>query len=92
MLRLYSIQSTYELLLMDSNTTLNRGNRLLITCVNIAYKIEDRYHPSIHFWDSGPWSVLYFPLFLLSANFYFLIVCCLIFVCCLCFHVFQIVV
>ena len=36
-------------------TTLNPGNRLLITWVNMAYKIEDRYLPSTHFWDSGPW-------------------------------------
>ena len=64
---------------MDSNTTLNPGNRLLITWVSKAYKIEDRYLPSIHFWDSGPWQVLYFPLFLLSITFYFLIVCWLIF-------------
>ena len=65
---------------MDSNTTLNPANRLLITWVSKAYKIEDRYLPSIHFWDSGPWQVLYFPLFLLSIIFYFLIVYWLIFV------------
>ena len=33
---------------MDSNTTLNPGNRLLITCVNMKYKINDWYsHLSI---------------------------------------------
>ena len=62
---------------MDSN--LNQGNRLLITWVNKAYKTENWYFPSIHIWDSGPWYVLYFPLFLLSNIFYFLIVCWLIF-------------
>ena len=50
---------------MDSNATLNPGNRLLITWVNMAYQIKDRYLPSIHFWDSDPWYVLYFPLLLL---------------------------
>ena len=65
---------------MDSNTTLNPGNRLFITWVSKAYKIKDWYLPSIHFWNSGPWWVLYFPLFLLSIIFYFLIVCWLIFV------------
>ena len=63
---------------MDCNTTLNPGNRLLITWVSTAYKIEDRYLPSIHFWDSRPWQVLYFSLFLLSIIFYYLIVCWLI--------------
>ena len=62
---------------MDSNKTLNPGNRLLTTWVNMAYKIEDRYLPSIHFWDSGPWQVLYFPLFLLFGC--FLVDLCLLF-------------
>ena len=43
------------LLRMDSNATLNPGNRLLITWVKMTYQIKDRYLPSIHFWDSGPW-------------------------------------
>ena len=70
---------------MDSNTTLNPGNILIITWVNKAYKIEDRYLPSLHFWDSGSWWVLYFPLVLLSIIFYFLIVCWLIFALFSCF-------
>ena len=69
---------------MDSNTTLNPGNRLLITWVDMTYQIKDRYLPSIHFWDSGPWYVLYIPLLLsfcyfLVFFFFFLIVCRLIF-------------
>ena len=42
------------LLGMDSNGTLNPGNRLLITWVNMTYQIKDQYLPSIHFSDSGP--------------------------------------
>ena len=45
----YSIQSAQGLLRMDSNTTLNPGNRLRITWVNLAYQIKDRYLPSMHF-------------------------------------------
>ena len=43
------------LLPTDSYTTLDPGNRLLITWVNMTYQIKDRYLPSIHFWDNGPW-------------------------------------
>ena len=42
------------LLGMDSNGTLNPGNRLRITWVNMTYQIKDQYLPSIHFSDSGP--------------------------------------
>ena len=31
---------------MDSNTTLNPGNRLLVTWVNLTYRIKDWYHLS----------------------------------------------
>ena len=55
---------------MGSNTTLNPGNTLLITWVNMTYQIKDLYLPFIHFWDSGPWYVLYFLL--LSFFCYFL--------------------
>ena len=44
-----------DCLWMDSNTTMNLGNRLLITWVNKTDKIDDQYLPSIHVWDSGPW-------------------------------------
>ena len=43
------------LLPTDSYATLDPGNRLLITWVNMTYQIKDRYLPSIHFWDNGPW-------------------------------------
>ena len=39
---------------MDSNTTLNPGNRLLITWVNMIYQIKDQYLQFFFFWDSGP--------------------------------------
>ena len=79
------------LLRMNSNTTLNPGNRLLITWVNMTYQIEDRYLPSIHFWDSGPWYVLYFPLLLffcciLFFCYFLMIFCWVTFVFCFCFH------
>ena len=44
-----------RLLRMDSNATLNPGNRLLITWVNMIYQIKDWYIPSIHFWNRDPW-------------------------------------
>ena len=63
---------------MDSNTTLNTGNGLLITWVNKPYKIEDRYLPSIHFWDIGPFCrdyyLVLFLLFFFSFSFIFLLV------------------
>ena len=42
------------LLPTDSYATLDPGNRLLITWVNMTYQIKDQYLPSIHFSDSGP--------------------------------------
>ena len=73
------------LLQIDSNTTLNPGNRLLILWVNMTYQMKDRYLPSIHFWDSGQCYVLYFPLllffcYLLFFCDFFMIFCCLIFI------------
>ena len=49
---------------MDYNATLNPGNRLLITWIEMTYQIKDQYIPFVNFWDSGPWYMLYFPLLL----------------------------
>ena len=49
MLRFYLTQSALVLLQMDAKTTLNLGNILLITWVDMTYQINDHYFSSIHF-------------------------------------------
>ena len=80
----YSVQSTWELLWMDSNINLSPGNRSLITWVNTC-QIKGRYLPSFHFWDSGSWYVLYIPLLLFFCYFLCLLVdlCVAVFFSCL---------
>ena len=80
---------------MDSNTMVNPGDRLFITCANKTYQIKDQYLPSIHFWDiHGRCYISHFitidiPITLLffMALFNFMIIYWLIFVFCFCFHV-----
>ena len=69
-MRFYSRKPAWGLLRMNSNVTLNPGNRLLITWVNMTYEIKDRYIPSIHFWGSDPWLLLYFPMILFFCYFF----------------------
>ena len=70
-LRLYSIQSVWGLLRMDSDSILNLGNRLLITWVNKTCQIKDRYHPRFHFWNKSLCYVLYFTSHLFLCYFSF---------------------
>ena len=51
----YLIQSAWGMFGIDSNKTLNPGNGLLITWVNMGYQIKNWYHSSTHFLDSGLW-------------------------------------
>ena len=52
-----------RMLWFDANTTLNQSYVLFITLVNITYQSGDQYLPSIRYWNSCPWQVLYIPLF-----------------------------
>ena len=55
-----------RILRLNANTTLNQSYVLFIALVNITYQSGDQYLPSIHFWDSSPWQVLYIPLLLIT--------------------------
>ena len=52
-----------RMLRLDANTTRNQSCVLFITLVNVTYQSRDQCLPSIHSWDSGPWQMLYIPLF-----------------------------
>ena len=58
-----------RMLRLDANTTLNQSYILFITLVNITYQSGDQYLPSIHSWDSSPWQVLHYPIFLFCVCF-----------------------
>ena len=68
-----------RMLRLDANTTRNQSCVLFITLVNITYQSRDQCLPSIHFWDSGPWQMLYVPLFCFVCV-CFLTVCCVVLV------------